>query len=399
MHELWKRARLLLTLLLLVMCVVSPTSWAQGQPPPDRPAKEPVPQPAIEAVLAAFDRYEVVGLPQGHGEQDLDNFLYALVRAPGFSDKVNDIELEGLNAMYQPELDRYIAGEEVRFTDVQKAWRKSGQPAAGASGFIETFVPLVRALNRKLPLQKRLRVLAGEPAVDWDQMKGPEDVIRLVHRDANIAAVMEKEVLAKHRKALMLFGTFHLMHGVGGSAVSIYEKEYPNVTFIVTELGYLDTDLPVLTDSKFVNWPIPAMTRAKGTWLGALDLSRIMPPPSRIQEDDCSVHHEFPKALQKPLEELVDAFLYLGPQDLRLAEKIPADIALDASYRAEFQRGGMMLGFPNAANETRAEFEQEIVKTAENPLFSVPKQAIDAKADEQARNSCLERKAKKGKGE
>lgn len=39
------------------------------------------------------------------------------------------------------------------------------------------------------------------------------------------------------------------------------------------------------------------------------------------------------------MEELVDAFLYLGPQDLRLKEKIPADIALDASYRAEFQRG------------------------------------------------------------
>jgi hypothetical protein len=207
---------------------------------------------------------------------------------------------------------------------------------------------------------------------------------------------MEKEVLAKHRKALMLFGTFHLFHSVGGSAVSIYEKDYPNVTFVITELGFFDTDLPLLSDSKFVNWPIPALARAKGTWLGALDLSRFLPPGNRIQEDDCSVHHEFPKVLQQRTENLVDAFVYFGPQDLRLKEKIPADIALDASYKAEFQRGGAVLGFPDAGSETTAEFEQQIVKTAENPLFSIPKQVIDAKADQQARQECLERKSRAG---
>ena len=62
---------------------------------------------------------------------------------------------------------------------------------------------------------------------------------------------MEKEVLSKHRKALMLFGTFHLMHGTG-SAVSIYEKEYPGITFVITDLGIYDTNRARLTDSKFV---------------------------------------------------------------------------------------------------------------------------------------------------
>ena len=211
-------------------------------------------------------------------------------------------------------------------------------------------------------------------------------------RDTTIASVMEKEVLSKHRKALMLFGMFHLFHGVGGSAVSIYEKDYPNVTFVASELGYFDTDLPLLSDSKFANWPIPALARAKGTWLGALGLSRFIPPPATVREPDCSVHHEFPQVFQKPMEELVDAFLYLGPQDLRLAEKIPADIALDRSYQAEFQRGAMMLGFANAASETPAEFAQQIVETAEHPLFAIPQQSIDQKADEQARQGCLERK-------
>ena len=116
-------------------------------------------------------------------------------------------------------------------------------------------------------------------------------------------------------------------------------------------------------------WPTPSLARAKGTWLGALDLGHFLPPPIRIDEKDCQVHTEFPKMLQKPMEELVDAFLYLGPQDLRLSEKIPADIALDASYKAEFQRGGVMFGFPDAASETSQEFDQQIVRSAENPSF------------------------------
>ena len=356
---------------------------------------DPIPEPAISAILAAFDKYEVVAIPQGHGMQDLNDFIFSLVRNPAFSEKVNDIEVEFGNSLYQPTLDRYIAGENISFSEVQRVWRKMGQPASGASGFVEQFFPLVRALNQKLPPERRLRVLAGDSPVDWDQIKSVADVIRLVHRDESIASVMEKEVLSKHRKALMLFGAFHTLHNTPGSAVSLYEKDYPNLTFVISELGIFDTDLPSLHDSKFVSWPIPAVARAKGTWLGALDLAHFIPPGIRIDQD-CIAHHEHPKALQKPMEELVDAFLYLGPQDLRLREKIPADIALDVSYRTELQRGSAMLGFPNGASETPQEFDQEIVNSAADPLFVIPKPSDANVSDPQlskAVQTCLEMKA------
>ena len=197
----------------LVMLALLPlmVNISAAQAPPK--LADPIPEPALSAILAAFDKYEVVALPQGHGMQDLNDFIFSLIRTPAFSEKVNDIEVEFGNSLYQPMLDRYIAGENVPFTEVQKVWRKMGQPASGASGFVEQFFPLVRALNQKLPPERRLRVLAGDSPVDWDQIKSMDDVIRLVHRDASIASVMEKEVLSKHRKALMLFGTFHLMHG------------------------------------------------------------------------------------------------------------------------------------------------------------------------------------------
>jgi hypothetical protein len=123
-----------------------------------------------------------------------------------------------------------------------------------------------------------------------------------------------------------------------------------------------------------------------------LDLCHFLPPPTRITEEDCAVHHELPKVLQRPLEDLVDGFLYLGPQDLLLREKIPADIVLDASYKAELQRGGAMLGFPNAASETPKDFDEQIVKTADNPIFAIPRDARDPKGEEQAVQTCRERK-------
>jgi hypothetical protein len=358
--------------LVFLMAVIPATMLAQTQQQPKPVGSEPIAEPAVPAILAAFDKYEVVGVPQGHGMQDLDDFILTLIRNPAFAEKVNDIEVECGNSLYQPVLDRYIGGEDVPFTEVQKVWRKTGQPACGASGFFEQFFPLVRAINQKLPLERHLRVLAGDSPVDWDQVKSLQDVIRLVHRDASIASVMEKEVLSRHRKALMLFGTFHLLHGVGGSAVSIYEKDYPNLTFVISDFGTFDTNLPTLSNSPFATWPNPSLARAKGTWLGALDLSHFLPPPTRIDQD-CNVLQEFPKVLQKPMEDLVDGFLYLGPQDLRLKEKMPADIALDVDYRKEMQRGGAMLGFPGAATETLKEFDQQIVNSAENPLFVIPK--------------------------
>jgi len=382
-----------IAILFIIMSAIPATNRAQTQQQTKPTGSEPVPEPAVPAILAAFDKYEVVAMPQGHGMQDLNHFILTLIRNPAFSDKVNDIEVEFGNSLYQPILDRYIAGENVPFTEVQKVWRQDGQPTPAASAFVEQFFPLVRALNQKLPPGRRLRVLAGDPPVDWGQIKSVDDVIRLVHRDASIASVMEKEVLSKHRKALMLFGTFHLMHGVGGSAVSLYEKDYPNVTLVVSDLGIFDTDLPTLSSSRLASWPIPSLSRAKGTWLGALDLGHFIPPAIRIDEKDCQVHNEFPKALQKPMEELVDAFLYLGPQDLRLREKIPADIALDVSYRAEFQRGAAMFGFRDAASKTPQEFDQEIVKSAEDPLFAIPKmQVLDPKEVKAMVQSCLDRK-------
>jgi hypothetical protein len=367
--------------------VISGISMAQTAPQVKPAGTEPTPEPAVPAILAAFDKYEVVGMPEGHGMEDEDHFILSLIRNPAFPEKVNDIEVECGNSLYQPVLDRYTAGDDVPFTEVRKVWRNTTQTTCGTWAFFEQFFPLVRAINQRVRPERRVRVLAGDPPIDWDQVKGPEDAGKFGDRDATIASVMEKEVLSKHRKALMLFGTFHLFHGVR-SAVSTYEKDYPGVTFIISDLGIFGADSPTLSSAPFAAWPVLSLARAKGTWLGALDLAHFLPAPTRIDKD-CNVLIEFPKPFQRPIEDLVDAFIYLGPQSLPLKEKMPGDVALDAEYMKELQRREALSGFPSSGPGTLKDFLERIVSSAENPLLVMPKPP-DPKILAQA---CLDRKS------
>jgi len=306
---------------------------------------------------------------------------------------VNDIEVECGNSLYQPVLDRYIAGEDVPFTEVRKVWRDTTQSMCGQSGFFEQLFPLVRAINQKLPTTKRLRVLAGDPPIDWDKVKTFEEAMKSVDREASIASVMEKEVLSKHRKALMLFGTFHLMHGIDDSAVSAYEKDYPNLTFVISDLRVYDTDRPIASISPFALWPNPSIALTKGTWLGALLLSDVFQSGIMI-DPDCKMQIVlFPprlqKQAQKPMEHYIDAFLYLGPQEFRLSEPIPADIALDADYMTELRRRESLMGEPS---QSPKDLNDEIVREAQNPILEGAPRPSDAR---DIRQNCLDAKKRR----
>jgi hypothetical protein len=44
--------------------------------------RDPKPEPAASAIIAAFAKYSIVALPAGHGYKDLGDFVLALIRHP-----------------------------------------------------------------------------------------------------------------------------------------------------------------------------------------------------------------------------------------------------------------------------------------------------------------------------
>jgi hypothetical protein len=135
-------------------------------------------------------------------------------------------------------------------------------------------------------------------------------------------------------------------------------------------------------------WPNPSLALTKGTWLGALSLTDIFTTPINVDVDSetCKVQIAFPPGQQKPIEPFVDAFLYLGPQDFRLNEPMPADIALDADYMTELRRRESLIGFPGESSKSQKEFSDEIVQEAQNPILEEAPTLPNARDIEQ---SCL----------
>jgi hypothetical protein len=377
-----ERSMLMARVSSLVLSILVACAPATATPQPPKQSGV-TPEPAIPAILALFDRYEVVAMPEAHANKDLDDLILALIRDPRFPDRVNDIVIECGNSLYQPVLDQYIAGMDVPFTEARKAWRNTTQSMCGQSAFFELLFPLVRAINQKLPAAKRLRVLGGDPPIDWDKVTTAEEATKFLDRWPSIDSVMEKEVLSRHRKALMLFGTFHLLHTVD-SAVSRYEKTYPNVTFVISDLGVYDANRKPGSKSAFASWPNPSLIPTKGTWLGTLTLSDINTPPITTSAD-CKVTAAFRPALQKPMAALVDGFLYLGPAEYRLGELYPASYAIDTEYITELQRRDSLLGsFPLSPQQ----LHDEVAQDAQDPLLGAPPPP-DVKAIER---DCLDHK-------
>jgi len=363
----------------------------QGAPEVQAPhpkGRDPKPREAETAVLAAFDRYEVVGMSAAHGNKDLDDLILRLIRVPAFRSTVNDIVVECGNSLYQPTLDRYIAGDDIPLSEVRQVWRNTTQPMCGVSAFYEAFSPSVRRINQALRREKKIRVLAGDPPVDWSKIKSPRDFGRgqfLVGRDASIAAAMEKEVLSKNRKALMLFGTAHLFH-VGSTSVALYEKNYPDVTLVIADHTGFGNWTPLDKynsefEARMASWPVPSLVLdMKGTWLadlldmtyssgnvtfGVTDGGKLPAGPVKPK----GTFSEIPIEATSKFSEMADAYLYLGPRDLLLNEPTPAEIFLDKNYMTELERRAAIMGGGPITDQANPD---KVSERDSNPFFYDP---------------------------
>ncbi len=76
-------------------------------------------------------------------------------------------------------------------------------------GYLNFYAQL-RAVNRTLPKQERIRVWLGDPPLDWSKPVSQADLSKsLADRDRYPADLLESEIFAKGKKALVIYGAFH----------------------------------------------------------------------------------------------------------------------------------------------------------------------------------------------
>jgi hypothetical protein len=363
-------------------------------------AAEPQVQSAIDGVLQAFDSYPVVAIGDEHGVEQLGEFYQALLRSPEFAKKVDALVLEYGNARYQELVDRYVNGEDVPYAELQKVWSDAvgKQPGPTEVMYPQLFAA-VRAVNQSLPDDQKLRILLGDPPIDWSAVKSREDVQRFQsQRDTHFAQVVTGEVLDKGLKALVIIGRGHLdrgqpsnqmqaagesqqnqlqpMPGANGDAApagqpqmrqmpqsaggkaglmqQIVEAKYPGRTFVIlVHTGFADDACNARLEERMAGWQAPSLALVEGSWLESIECQKF-PAMVLKQRPGSSAGNapanNAPAPAQAQMRALpgqagqasplstADGYLYLGPRESLTMSPVDPVIYLDQEYFAEQSR-------------------------------------------------------------
>jgi hypothetical protein len=359
-----KDASLLGRALLFVVSFAFAVSGLAAQSERPQPA---VPVEPITAIIDAFQSHDVIALGEGnHGNDQGLAFRVSLVRNRRFADTVNDIVVENGNALYQDAMDRFIRGEEVPDASLRRVWQNTTQPFTTFDGpASEEFFRAVRTVNLSLPRDRRLRVLLGDPPVDWDRIEASKDLGEwrnaMGQRDSHPATLLRREVLSMHRRALMIYGdmhfqrknlTFNYENGDPRShtIVNLLEDGAPRVK-VFTVWTNASADLRTLQPDVEA-WPKPSLTMVRGTVLGAADFSLYAPDDNRVvakNDQFVPIPREQWRTLR--MEDQVDAVLYLGsPSEITGRDLSPALCTDDAYMKMRLERFALV-GLPQSAGD------------------------------------------------
>lgn len=325
---------------------------ASPQTPATAAEKPIMPVEPVGAILGAFESHDIVALDEGrHGNEQGHELRLRLIRHTAFARRVNDIVVEFGSARYQPLMDRYIRGEDVAADELRRAWQETTQHAVWDVPIFEEFFRAVRGVNATLPKDRQLRVLLADPPIDWSAVKTASDHFTwLRQRDTHAASLVQQEVLAKKRKALLIFGAMHLqrrnisanyepLEGAE-TVISILDRAGANIFTIRTPTE----PEPSALQAELASWPVPSLALLRGTRLGMRDAAMFwssdMPrfsmrdgKPSPLPADQWRV---------LPMQDLFDALLYLGPASTVTTAKLPAVLCADGAYR-QMRRDRMLL--------------------------------------------------------
>jgi len=265
----------------------------------------------ISAIIDAFATHPIVALGEGpHGNEQGHAFRLALIRDPRFAARVNDIVIESGSARYQDDVDRFVRGEEVAEGFLRAARENTVTPTpAWDRPIYDELFRAVRDMNRSQSPDRQLRILLGDPPIVWNEVRTAEDYRPwLMRRDSHPAELIQREVLAKGRRALVVYGDGHFQarsERPGRSLVGILETSGTKVFAITSTFADLSTFQPDMA-----KWMLPGLARLQGTLIGQAPYKVFFGPPPPV---------DFFKAHPR-IEDHFDAVLVLGlPSAVRLA--------------------------------------------------------------------------------
>jgi Haem-binding uptake, Tiki superfamily, ChaN len=254
-------------------------------------------RPAVEAVVSAAKNDRVVLLGEIHQWPEEHRFFRELVADPALRDVVDDVVVEFGNARFQPIVDAYIRGDSVDRGQLSRAWTHTTQDTVWLAPDYAAFFQAIREQNRRHGPERQLRVVLGDPPI---RRRDPATLdFWVLQREIHFAYVVQREVIARGRRALVIAGVGHVLRraaphptlanllegrvacspdpaavAAGINWCDDLERFPPvHVRVVVPHVGF--DDLPDL-ERKLESEPRPSTGSIEGTWLAELPLATVL---------------------------------------------------------------------------------------------------------------------------
>jgi hypothetical protein len=306
--------------ILLPLVLAAAVGDAAAQPQP----KAAVPIDPVEGIVEAFKTHQVVMLPGGHGSKQFHDLLLAVVRDPRMPGTLTDIVVEFGSSRYQDLIDRFVRGDAMPDRTIRHAWQNTVIAGMGNDGpYVEEFYRAMRELNAPLPVQKRYRVLGGDPPIDWDNVTTRADVRKWsVRRDTFPADLIRREVVERGRRALVVYGQQHFprkevmanydtSNWQAQTMTSLLEASGVKPFVILSDAGQETVGL----QNDIATWPVPSLALVRGTVMGVADFTTFVGADGdRFAVRGADDFVKIPRDQHKPMrmEDQVDAILWMG---------------------------------------------------------------------------------------
>jgi hypothetical protein len=214
-------------------------------------------------------------------------------------------------------MDRFVRGGNVSDEALRHVWQDTTQiSGVWDRPIYEDFFRAVRAVNGSLSRERQLRVLLGDLPVDWDAARRTpptpgerrllgqpvqNSIEGSMNRDRHAADIVQRQVLARQRRALVIFGDMHLIRRPG-SIVGLLERNAESRVFNIQNATRNSFDSLRELQSDLSSWPVPSLALVSETVLRLKEFSSF------------------------------DAVLYLGPPSAMTVSQLPQSLCSDAKY-------------------------------------------------------------------
>lgn len=292
---------------------------------------------SVETILELYKTNDVVLFSESHGNKEIHDFLELFISYPKTAEVIDDIVVEFGNAMYQNIADRYVLGENISIDSLALIWRNHTVPFTWDSPLYEKFFKVVRAANMNRSDGKKLRVLLGDPPIDWSKVNTGNDYeLSLSKRDIHPYELIKEAIITKGRKGFVIIGGAHILpvdlrtglpnkNRQKATLAQLLKDSFPNQIFgIWVFSGTNEERISMGLDEAY------DFKHAKEQGLRGKSFQLLYGDDTYVAEESDGERRWVPLAQDKwvKIDQAVDGVLYLGPN----STTVEADESIYTEY-------------------------------------------------------------------